>query len=56
MNIRLLTLFLDATKASGELLMWAQWENGTKFIQAKEANEKWPAVVIRFYEKFIHFV
>lgn len=49
-----LSFLTDATKASGKLLLWIQWENGaTKFVPAKDANKMWPEIVIRFYESHV---
>lgn len=44
----------DATKASGKLLLWVQWESGeTKFVPAENANRMWPEMVIHFYESHV---
>lgn len=50
----------DATDANGELLLWMQWKSvgqgasgPCKFVTAKEANKKWPKIVIHFYENNI---
>lgn len=48
--------FLDVTDVSGPLKFWIQFANGqTKFIDAMEANQKWPTMVIEFYENHMHF-
>lgn len=52
----LFLFYTDATNISGKLLMWVQWAGGiTKYIKAEDANKMWPTLVIRYYEKNIHF-
>lgn len=48
--------YLDATNITGKLLMWVEWQNDrAKYIDAKEAQEKWPVMVIRFLEGHLVF-
>uniref|UniRef100_F6TCY0 Chromo domain-containing protein n=1 Tax=Monodelphis domestica TaxID=13616 RepID=F6TCY0_MONDO len=44
---------IDARKHNRELIFLVKWKNSDKtdFVPAKEANVKWPQLVIHFYEK-----
>jgi len=46
---------LGATDASGQLELLMKWRGveECELIPAKEANLKWPQIVIQFYEKHI---
>lgn len=53
---------IDATDTNGDLLLWMQWKSEDpgvpgpcKFVTAKEANQMWPKIVMRFYESNITF-
>lgn len=46
----------DATFVGDTLFLWLQWLNGNcKWVSAKEANKKWPQIVIRFYQENMSF-
>nr|XP_041631361.1 chromobox protein homolog 1-like [Drosophila kikkawai] len=48
---------LGATDASGEIEFLIQWKGSDRadLVPAKEANLKWPQMVIKFYEERVTF-
>lgn len=49
------TVNLDCTNILGTLNYWCRWLQGGRFVPSSEVAEKWPRLLLDFFEAKIRF-